>query len=716
MAGKDETTAVQSAPGTLTFVDDVAWLVFDVPGKKVNTLSTAVFEWIEEQVAQLEAERPRGVVIVSGKADTFIAGADIDELKETETSADVLDLLQRGHALGRRFEALPCKKVAAIHGACLGGGLELALCCDLRVATEHPKTRLGLPEVQLGIIPGFGGTQRLPRLIGVPDALDLILTGKQLRAKKALRVGLVDAICHPTDLAEAALGLLTKAPKAKKASSKKPLAKWVGDFLAKSPLGDKVVYQQARKSVLAKTGGHYPAPLVAINVIKDGISLPLERGLDIEAGAFSELVVSDTAKSLMSIFFTKNEVEGRAAALAKKGRPVEKVGVLGAGFMGAGVAQVLSHKGVPVVMKDRDHASLGRGLGYAGERFAELVKRRRMTPEAREIAMGRLFGTVDYQPFQRVDFVIEAVFEDVGIKHQVIRETEAACPDNLIFASNTSTIPITQLAEASSRPENFVGMHFFSPVHKMPLIEVIRHAGTSEETLATTVDVGRRMGKTVVVVNDGPGFYTSRVLGPFVNEAAYLLTEGARIDQIDRAVKAWGWPVGPMALLDEVGLDVASHVSRVMVESFGERVQPPPVFERMSADGRTGRKGKKGFYRYDGGKGKQVDESVYGLIDWQERKVSDDEIAERCWLQMLNETAMTIEDGVIDNPRDIDISVIFGFGFPPFRGGILREADRVGLGNIVDRLDAYAEIHGDRLRPAQLLRDMASRGETFHKD
>ncbi|MEM7479996.1 MAG: 3-hydroxyacyl-CoA dehydrogenase NAD-binding domain-containing protein [Acidobacteriota bacterium] len=710
MAGKTKSAAVPSPPGTLTTIDGVAWLVFDESDKKVNTLSSRVFEWFEEQLATLEAERPDGVVLISGKPLGFIAGADIEELKGVETPEQVLGFLQRGHALCRRFEALPCTTVAAIHGAALGGGLELALCCDRRVATEHPKTKLGLPEVQLGIIPGLGGTQRLPRLIGVPDALDLILTGKQVPAKKALRIGLVDEVCHPANLAEAALTVLKKEKIERKG---KPFAKRAGDFLARTPLGDRVVYSQARDNVLKKTGGHYPAPLVAVNVVKDGLELPLERALDIEAGAFSELVVSETAKNLMSIFFMKNDVEGRAAALAEKGRPVEKIGVLGAGFMGAGIAQVLAYKGMPVVMKDRDHASLGRGMGYAADRFDELVKRRRMKPPVREIAMGRLFGTVDYKPFERTDFVIEAVFEDVGIKHAVTKETEAVAPDNLIFASNTSTIPITRLAEASSRPENFVGMHFFSPVHKMPLIEVIRHPGTSEETLATTVDIGRRMGKTVVVVNDGPGFYTSRVLGPFVNEAAYILLEGATIEQIDRAVKAWGWPVGPIALMDEVGLDVGHHVSQVMVEAFGDRMKPPEIFQAMIDDGRTGRKGKKGFYLYDG-KEKKVDQKVYDLLGWREGSVSDDEIAERCWLQMLNETARTIEDGIIENPADIDISVIFGFGFPPFRGGILREADRVGLGQIVDRLDAYAERHGERLRPAQLLRDMADKGETFH--
>lgn len=712
--------AAAAEPGSLAFAGGVAWLTLDDPDKRVNTLSSRLFEWFERQVDRLEAERPQGLVIVSGKPDGFIAGADIEELRALETSEQVLDLLQRGHALTQRFAALPCRKVAAIHGACLGGGLELALCCDARVATDHAKTKLGLPEVQLGLIPGLGGTQRLPRLIGVPAALDLILTGKQIDARKAKRLGLVDETCHPADLGTAARDLLGRPPGAieKRRAQGRGLAAKAADLLARTPFADWLIYDKARKTVLAKTGGHYPAPLVALGIVRDGMKLPLPRALDLEAGAFSELAPSPTAKNLMSIFFMKNDVEGRAARLGKKGRPVGEIGVLGAGFMGAGVAQVLAHKGYRVVMKDRDLAALGRGVKYAHERFGELVQRRRLRPPEGKVAMSRLHATVDYAPFRTIDFVVEAVFEDLAVKQAVLREVEAVAPEGLIFASNTSTLPIARIAEASRRPERVVGMHFFSPVHKMPLIEVIRHPGTSEETLATTVEVGRRMGKTVIVVGDGPGFFTSRVLGPFIAEAAYLLLEGATVEQIDRAVKGWGWPVGPLALLDEVGLDIANHAAATMVEHFGERVRPPAVFAQMIEDGRTGRKGGRGFYAYGagGGKGgKKVDESVYRLLDWRPAEIADDEIVERCWLAMLNETARTIEDGVIENPVDIDIGVIFGFGFPPFRGGILRQADREGLGSVVDRLDRYAERHGARLAPAQLLRDMARKGESFHR-
>ena len=709
-----------TAPGALAVEDGIAWLRLDEPGKKVNTLSSRLFAWFEGQIARLEQERPAGLVIYSGKPDGFVAGADLEELLQLSDKEAILAMLQRGHELMERLAGLPFPTVAAIHGACLGGGLELALACRFRVATEHPKTKMGFPEVQLGLLPGLGGTQRLPRLIGVPDALDLILTGKQVDARKAKRLGLVDDTCHPADLRAAAERALRDG-KPKKV--KRPVAARTGDLLARTPLGGPLVWDKARAEVMAKTGGHYPAPLVAIDVVREGIRLPLRRALDVEAGAFSELVVSETAKNLISIFFLKNEVEARAAKLARAAREVETIGVLGAGFMGSGIAQVLAQKGYPIVLRDKDLAAVARGYGFCAKQLRSQVERRRMTDAEAKGVLGRILPTVEYEALRSAGFVIEAVFEDLEVKRAVIREAEAAGPEGLIFASNTSAIPISRLAEASRRPENVVGMHFFSPVHKMPLLEIIRHPGTSERTLATTVEVGRRMGKTIIVVGDGPGFFTSRVLGTMLNEAAWMLAEGASIDQVDRAMTRWGWPVGPFTLLDEVGLDVAHHAGGVVRDALGElgeRVAPPPVFERMVADRRTGRKGKRGFYLYeDGGTDgkkseKRVDEAVYKLLGWQPRPLGDEEIVERCWLQMLNETARCMEEGIITQPADVDVGVIFGFGFPPFRGGLLREADRHGLAWVVDRLDAYAEKHGERLRPAALLRDMAARGARFY--
>jgi 3-hydroxyacyl-CoA dehydrogenase/enoyl-CoA hydratase/3-hydroxybutyryl-CoA epimerase len=709
-------TAPDAAGTALAVVDGVAWLRLDDPGKRVNTLSSRLFDAFAGVLDALERQRPSGLVLYSGKSDGFIAGADIDELSTLTDAEAVRRLLARGHDTLERFASLPFPTVAAIHGACLGGGLELALACRFRVATEHPKTMLGVPEVQLGLIPGLGGTQRLPRLLGVPDALDLILTGRQIDARRAKRLGLVDQTCHPADLRQAAAALLQGGAAR---PAKRPFAARVGDFLARTPLGGPLVWEKARQGVLKKTGRHYPAPLAAIEVVREGLKLPLRRALDVEAEAFARLVTSETAKNLLSIFFTKNDVEGRAAKLAKGARPaggsggIGRIGVLGAGFMGAGIAQVLAARGERVVLKDRDLAAVGRGYAFcAGELRARVERRRMREPEAK-LALGRILPAADYAAFRRADFVIEAVFEDLEVKRAVLAEVEAVAPAGFIFASNTSAIPISRLAAASRSPERVVGMHFFSPVAKMPLLEVIRHPGTAPETLATTVEVGRRMGKTVIVVGDGPGFFTSRVLGAMLNEAAWLLSEGADIEKTDRAMTNWGWPVGPFALLDEVGLDVAAHAGGVVRDALGDRLAPPEVFARMLGDGRLGRKSKRGFYLY-AEKGKRVDPAVYTLLGWRTGNVADEELVDRCWLQMLNETARCMEEGIIANPADVDLGVIFGFGFPPFRGGLLREADRRGLPWVVDRLSAFAEKHGPRLAPAPLLSDLASRGAKFH--
>ncbi|HXT50177.1 MAG TPA: 3-hydroxyacyl-CoA dehydrogenase NAD-binding domain-containing protein, partial [Thermoanaerobaculia bacterium] len=548
-------------------------------------MSQRLMGWFDEQLAAIASQPLRGLVLRSGKPDTFIAGADIEELEQLSDRAQVRELLRYGHALFGRVAALPFPTVAAIHGACMGGGTELSLCCDWRVASEHEKTKIGLPEVQLGLIPGLGGTQRLPRLIGVPAALDLILTGRQVSASRARKLGLVDETCHPAILDRVATSLLARGKRRGGGAAKQGLGGRVADLVARSPLGGKLVYDKARAGVLEKTGGHYPAPLRAVDVVEKGLKLPLAQGLQVEADTFVELVVGETAKSLIGIFLMKNRVEAKAAELAKTARPVPRVGVLGAGLMGAGIAQGIAHRGTPVVLKDKDLASLARGMKYCADREGELVARRRQTDvEARE-AMARLHPTIEYEPLRHLDFVVEAVFEDVGVKHAVIGEMEAVAPSGddgkpaLIFASNTSTIPIAELASASARPAQVVGMHFFSPVHKMPLVEVIRHPATAPEVVATTVALGRAMGKTVIVVDDSPGFFTSRVLGPFLNEAVWCLVEGATIEEVDAALKGWGWPAGGLQLLDEVGIDVAYHAGQVLIARLGDRIDAPPAFQ-----------------------------------------------------------------------------------------------------------------------------------------
>jgi 3-hydroxyacyl-CoA dehydrogenase/enoyl-CoA hydratase/3-hydroxybutyryl-CoA epimerase len=707
-------SSVEAGPfGRFEVADGIAWLWLDERERPVNTLSSRLFGWLDEVLARLEAAPPaHGLVIASSKADGFVAGADLEELRGLADAAAVRRLVTAGHALTGRLAALPFPTVAAIHGPCLGGGLELALACRYRVAADDAATRLGFPEVQLGLIPGLGGTQRLPRLIGVTEALPLILTGRRVSGEQAYRRGLVDAVCHRAQLARVAAGLLLQPP-APGARGRSSTVRTVSDWAARLPAVRRLVFDRARRQVDATTDGHYPAPRMAIEVMERGLALPLAAALAVETEAFAGLVVSPACRALTSIFFLTKSVEARAARLAKRALPVRRVGVVGAGFMGAGVAQGLSARGMAVVLKDRDAAGVAAGMARCASGFERLAERRRLRAVEQAEAMARIHGAVDYRPLAGCELVIEAVFEELAIKQAVLRALEAVARDDQIFASNTSTLPIAQIAAASRRPESVVGMHFFSPVHKMPLVEVIAHPASAPAAVATAVAVARRMGKTPIVVRDGAGFFTSRVLAPYLNEAVWCLLQGATIEEVDRALSHWGWPVGPLALLDEVGLDIAGHSAAVMQAELGERFAAPSVFETLLGSGRAGRKTGRGFYRYRKG-GKQPDRRLYRKIGWRAAPVSEQEIAERCWMQMLNETARAIEDGIVSDPGDVDLAVILGFGFPPFRGGLLREADRLGAGYIVERLDTFAEVYGERLRPAPLLVRMAERGERFH--
>lgn len=712
MASEAAKTSEKADVATLSIEDGIAVISIDMPGKKVNTLSSALFEFFEGVTNQLANTKSlRAVVLTSGKPEGFIAGADIDEMKGLTARHEILEMVARAHKLLNKFEALPVPTVAAINGPCLGGGLELALCCKYRIATESKSTKIGFPEVQLGLIPGAGGTQRAPRLVGLASALDLILSSKQLDGRRAKKIGLVDEVVHPADLQRRARQAAEELAKGTLRPDR-PQKTWSQLLLEKTP-ARKIAFNKAREEVLKKTGGHYPAPKRAIEVLERTNGMSLEDGLQVESLAFADLVVSSEAKALMSIFFMKNDVDKEKHG--SEPMKVKNVGVLGAGLMGAGIGQVLAQKGYQIRFKDRDLPSLGRGYKYAYDLFQEQVSKRRMSAVDRDLNMSRISGGTDYTGFKRTDMVIEAVFEDLKVKQQVLKETEAATGDRCIFASNTSSLPISDIAKASKRPERVIGMHFFSPVHKMPLVEVIKTKKTDAETVATTVEIGRKMGKTVIVVNDGVGFFTTRALGPYMNEASYCLQEGASIDEVDAALLQYGFPVGPMTLVDEVGIDVGEKVGKILLDAFGDRMKPPAAMHKVIEDGRKGRKNGKGFFTYDGPGGKKgpVDGSIYPVIGWTHKPIPAQEIADRCWMQLLNETVRCMEDGIITEPRDIDIGVIFGFGFPPFRGGILHAADAAGIGHVVKRMGEFEKKYGERFTPAKLLVDMERSGKTF---
>jgi 3-hydroxyacyl-CoA dehydrogenase/enoyl-CoA hydratase/3-hydroxybutyryl-CoA epimerase len=708
--------------------DGIAYVCIDVSGQRVNTLSTPMTERFEEVLDELrDTAGLEGVVIHSGKEGNFVVGFDINELQElSQRPEDVRPMIDRGHQMLGRFEELSVPVVAAVDGNCLGGGLELAMACHARIASNNDKTQMGLPEVKLGVIPGLGGTQRLPRLVGLQTGLNMILTGKQVGAKKAKKLGLVDDVVHPGILLQVAAEKARKMY-AKGGWQKRPKAS-IGEVFsnpgemvnlaAKTP-ARKLIFNQARETTRKQAGDKYPAPFAAIDVIETGYKDGFDAGLRAEGDAFAKLVKDDVAKNLINLFFMKQEVDkAKPFPWNTKAYPVEKIGVLGAGLMGAGIAQVAAYKGYEVRLKDVDDEGLSWGLNYTKELIDKLVKRKKISAPMGDIMFGRISGTTEYTGFGQADLIIEAVFEDLDLKQSVIKDLEEHTHDEAVIASNTSTIPIKEIASASKNPEMVLGMHFFSPVHKMPLLEIIRHEGTSSKAVATALEVGRDMGKTCIVVNDGPGFFTSRVIGAYINEAGWILQEGARIEDIDRAMKDWGFPVGPMKLVDEVGMDVALKAAKTLQEAFEERWDAPTALKAVAADGRKGKKNKKGFYKYQDGKGKEVDETVYDLLPGgRDRKPVDKEvIQERCWLAMLNECAYCLQEEIAEHPRDIDIGVIFGLGFPPFRGGILRYADSVGLPRVAERMHRLADQFGDRLKPADIIVEKAEKNENFYSE
>jgi 3-hydroxyacyl-CoA dehydrogenase / enoyl-CoA hydratase / 3-hydroxybutyryl-CoA epimerase len=700
--------------------DGVGIIRIDVPGESVNTLRGDFADELSAILDQIESTSDvRAVVLASGKKDNFVAGADIKMLMSAKTAADVSELSRKGQRALDRLAEFPKPVVAAIHGACLGGGLELALACHGRVASTDDKTKLGLPEVQLGLLPALGGTQRLPRLVGTDVALDLLLTGKQLDAKRAARMGLVDEVVPPAIVvdvaARAALARIDRSAQKKRGFDSRRLKE---ALLVRNPIGRMVFFDQARKRTLAKTHGNYPAAEKILEVVRLGLSQGMRAGLGAEASAFGDLAMSGEAKELMGIFFAQNELKKDAGGASTEPIKLDRVGVLGAGLMGAGIAYVTAvNAKLPVRLKDRDEKSLGKGVGHVRDLVLERAKTRRMSAFERDRELYRLTATTSYDGFGSVDVVIEAVFEDLALKQQIVRDVEAQGGTRVIFASNTSSLPIGKIAEAATRPELVVGMHYFSPVNKMPLLEVIVTPKTAPWVVATAVELGKRQGKTVIVVGDGPGFYTSRALGPYLNEASYLLSEGVPVEKIDAALVRWGFPVGPVTLLDEVGIDVGLKVGKILYDAFGERMAPPPAVERLVEDQRFGKKNARGFYDYTSKKkGKRdVDASVYDVLGVEPKTdMSAGDIAERCALTMVNEAAHCLGEGILRSARDGDIGAVFGLGFPPFRGGPFRYVDSIGVKEIVRRLEALEKAHGVRFAPAPALVEHARIGRPFY--
>ncbi len=709
---------------TTTLHRATAVLTLDLPGEPVNKLNAAVKAEFEQVFARLRDDAAvKAVVLISGKADNFIAGADIEEFTRLSTREEFERLSREGQEMIQMVDDFPKPVVAAIHGACVGGGLELALACDWRVISDHPKTQLGLPEVQLGLLPGAGGCQRLPRLIGLSAALGIIMPGKTEPALKAFKLGMADELVPASILLEIALKAAERlaGPGSPWPNiTRKPKGGLIGGFLDRTAIGRRIVYRKARKDTLKKTGGNYPAPLSALEAVKAGLEQGATTGYQVEHRLFGELAATDVSRKLIGIFFATNALkkdDGLPPGVTAHPRPVERLAVIGSGFMGAGIAgTAVSQAGVDTRLKDTDLVRVGKGLKSATDILTGRLKRRRMTKPEFERTSALLSGGTDYAGFQRTGLVIEAVFEDLALKRKVLADTEAAMPPEAIFATNTSTIPIGDIAAESRRPGQVLGMHFFSPVDRMPLLEVIPTDKTSPDTIATAVQFGRRLGKTVIVVRDHPGFWVNRILTPYLNESGYLLGEGVPMEVIDRVAVKFGFPVGPVTLLDEVGLDVGAKASKVMHAAFGDRLKPSPLIERLLEDKRMGRKNGRGFYLYHKNQRTGPDEKVYDLLGIRPRApASTALVKQRLVYSMLNEAAMAMGEGVVRSPRDGDIGAIFGIGYPPFRGGPLRYLDDLGAAAVVEVLRELEGKFGERFTPCQTLVRMAGSGAKFYE-
>jgi 3-hydroxyacyl-CoA dehydrogenase/enoyl-CoA hydratase/3-hydroxybutyryl-CoA epimerase len=695
--------------------EGIAVLTFDLPGEKVNKLTVSVMDELNALLDELAVHREiKALVFRSGKEESFIAGADIGELRDITDPEMGEHLALKGQAILNKLEALPFPAVAAIHGPCMGGGMELALACSYRVISNDQRTALALPEVKLGIIPGFGGTQRLPRLVGLVNALDMILSGKPVYPKKAKRIGLADEVTFKETLLDVAVASAKKAigkPHPERVQARHPR---IIRLIEGIPLTRPLIYRAARRNVLRETRGNYPAPLAALESIRYGLAHGKEAGLVNEAKLVGLLAPTDVSKNLISVFYL-NET------LRRDPHPslyeVSHAGVFGAGVMGGGIAQLLAERGITVRMKDLSTKAVGAGLKEAWHIFIKRQKKGILTAIQARDGFDRITGTADYIGFGPADLAVEAVVEAMDAKKNVLREFETVAREDAIFASNTSSLSITEMATASKHPDRVVGMHFFNPVEKMPLIEVVRGERTSDATVAAVATLARRIGKLPIVVKDGPGFLVNRILMPYLGEAVAMLEQGGDIAEIDRTLLQFGMPMGAFILLDEIGIDIAHKVSEILYQGLGARVKPSGLLSALYRDGYYGKKNGRGFYEYRGRKRGGPDTSLYRrALSGSEgkEKIGPQEIVDRPILLMIKEAALCLEDKIIDRPDLLDAALIFGIGFPAFRGGLLQYADRIGAKIIVEKLEGNAKKYGGRFDPPTSLVEMAKSGKGFY--
>lgn len=701
--------------------DAIALLTLDLDGESVNKLASYVLKELGEAVEAIKATADlKGLVIRSAK-EAFVVGADITEFHQMfeKDEAFLIDMNMTVHGIFNAIEDLPFPTVTAINGLALGGGCEITLTTDFRVMADSAK--IGLPETKLGIIPGWAGCVRLPRLIGADNAIEWICGGTENRADKALAVGAVDAVLPVAELDAAALDILARANAGELDYQARRLEKT--SPLKLNAIEQMMAFETAKGFVAGKAGPHYPAPVEAIKVIQKGAGESRERAQAIEAKVFARMALTDVAFNLVGLFMNDQVVKKKAKGHEKQASAVKQAAVLGAGIMGGGIAYQSASKGTPILMKDINGEAIELGLKEARKLFGKGVERGKLTTEKMAQGLSNIRPTLSYGDFGNVDLVVEAVVENPKVKASVLAELEDNVADDTILTSNTSTISITRLAESLKRPENFCGMHFFNPVHRMPLVEVIRGEKSSDAAIAATVAYARQMGKTPIVVNDCPGFLVNRVLFPYFGGFSLLVEKGADYQRVDKVMEKFGWPMGPAYLLDVVGMDTAVHANAVMAEGFPDRMarDGKTAIQVMYDNQRLGQKNDLGFYRYEedrkGKPKKLADEEAQALVAQvvsETREFSDEDIIARMMVPLCMETIRCLEDDIVGTPAEADMALIYGIGFPPFRGGALRYVDAMGVAEFVALADSLADELGPLYRPTEALRERAKRGDAFY--
>lgn len=700
---------------------NVLELSFDTTEGKVNVFNRGALKEFGEVLAIAEAQKEvQGLYMTSTKS-VFVAGADITEFLGYFAAPDEVlrTMLDEVNAMFNRFEDLPFPTVVCINGEAQGGGFEICLAADFRVAA--PGARMGLPEVKLGIMPGWGGSVRLPRLIGVDNAIEWMCSGSSKKAAAALKDGAIDAVVHDGNLVEAAKNIIAQVADGKMDLQARRAVKT--EPLLLSDLERTMAIESAKGVVGAKAGPHYPSPMTIINTVAaHGTKLRAEA-LPLESDSFVKLAKTEVAASLVGIFLNDQMLKRLARSQSKSALPVKQTAVLGAGIMGGGVAYQSASNGVPIIMKDIREEALGAGLEEAGKLLKKQMQRGRIKPEGMGQILNAIRPALSYGEFGDVNLVVEAVVENPKVKMSVLAEVEAQVSEDTIITTNTSTISVDLLSSALKRPENFCGMHFFNPVHLMPLVEVIRAKTSSEQAIATTVAYAQSMKKTPIVVNDCPGFLVNRILFAYFGGFSKLIADGANVVAVDKALERFGWPMGPAYLLDVVGMDTGKHAAGVMAEGFPDRMasESNTIIDALYEADRLGQKNGKGFYKYEidrkGKPQKMLDpeaDPIVASVQPGSKDYEAQDMVDRLMIPMCIESARCLEDNIVSSAAEVDMGLVYGVGFPPFRGGALRHVDKIGLAAFCARADEFEHL-GPLYHPTPAMRAMASEGRTFYE-